>query len=173
MLRRFLPKLSPDRARKIVVILGVAGMGCILLSSFLPSHEKAPPAEVTSSAEDYRAALESELTEILTAMEGVGEVRVLVTLDGSEEYRYAKTDDRTVSENQSRSSVSYVTVGGSREALLESVAHPGVTGVVVACEGASSYQVQEEVTHAVSVACGLPMNKVCVTRLRNTKGATP
>ena len=172
MLRRFLPKLSPERARKLVVVLGIAGMGCILLSSFLPAHEKAPPAE-TSCAEDYRASLETELTEILTSMEGVGAVRVLVTLDGGEEYRYAKTDERTVSDSQTRSSVSYVTVGGSREALLESVAHPGVTGVVVACEGASSYQVQEEVTRAVAVACGLPMNKVCVARLCHMKGEQP
>ena len=70
----------------------------------------------------------------------------------------------TVSEEQVRSSTTYVTVGGSRDALVESVSHPGITGVVVACEGGADSTVQEAVYRAVSVACGLPSNCIFVTR---------
>ena len=148
-----------------IVILGLLGMGCILLSEFLP---KAPEtAERPVTAEEYRTALEGQLTEMLGVMEGVGRVRVLVTLAGTEEYHYVKADDRTVSDRQTRSSESYVTVGGSREALLETVLHPEITGVVVACEGGNSPQVQERVSKAVQVACGLPSNRIFVTITKN------
>ena len=168
MLRRFFAKLKDrDMGVKLVVTLGLIGMACILLSSFLPEKVDAPETE-PHSAEDYRTQLESQLTGMLSVMEGVGKVQVLVTLSGGEEYCYAKTDDRTVSDTQTRSTVSYVTVGGSREALLESVAHPEITGVVIVCEGASSPAVQEAVTRAAAVACGLPSNRICVTRLAET-----
>ena len=158
-----------ELALRAVVFLGLAGMGCILLSSLLP--EQSPePAQESVSAEEYRQSLETQLTEILGAMEGTGQVRVLVTLAGGEEYRYAKADDRTVSDKQTRSSESYVTVGGSREALLETIVHPAVTGVVVACEGGGSPVVQESVCRAVCVACGLPSNRVFVTRLTGDAG---
>ena len=172
MLRRFFAKLKDrDMGVKLVVTLGLIGMACILLSSFLPKQ----PAQTTESPspEEYRQALEAQLTDILSKMEGVGEVQVLVTLAGSEEYVYAKADDRTVTDTQTRSSVSYVTVGGSREALLETVAHPGITGVVIACGGGGSPAVQERVTRAASVACGLPANRIFVTSLSASKGERP
>lgn len=154
---------------RILVILGILGMGCILLSSLLPERQE-PAAAAGDSVEDYRMQLETELTEMLSVMEGVGEVQVLVTLAGSEEYCYAKADDRTVTDTQTRSSVSYVTVGGSREALLETVTYPGITGVVVACEGGASPVVQESVNRAVAVACGLSLNQIYVTKLSARKG---
>lgn len=171
MLRKLFRDLGKrELALRVIVLLGLAGMGCILLSSLLP--EKAPEqAPENISAEEYRQSLEKQLTEILSAMDGTGQVRVLVTLAGGEEYRYAKADDRTVSDKQTRSSESYVTVGGSREALLEMVAHPAVTGVVVACEGGASPVVQEGVCRAVCVACGLPSNRVFVTRLASDAGS--
>ena len=165
MLRRLLAKLRDrETALRVIVILGLLGMGCILLSALLP-EKPAPTQSAEVTADDYRKGMESDLTELLEAMEGVGRVRVLVTLAGGEEYHYAKADDRTVSDKQTRSSESYVTVGGSREALLERVANPSITGVVVACEGGASPVVQERVNRAVQVACGLPSNRIYITSL--------
>lgn len=169
-LRKFWERLRESEWRvRLIVLIGLAGMGCILLSSLLPDKAEAPPLPAQDTAAAYRGTLETELHDMLTAMDGVGEVQVLVTLAGSEEYCYAKADDRTVTDTQTRTSVSYVTVGGSREALLETVAHPAITGVVVACGGGDRPVVQESVTRAVSVACGLPSNKVYVAKLRHGK----
>ena len=153
MLQRFFPKLQKkDLMLHGIVLLGLLGMGCILLSSVLPSGTaaKEETGQTAAAQEEYRRTL--------------GRVEVLVTLDGSEEYQYATQGDRTVSEEQVRSSTTYVTVGGSRDALVESVSHPGITGVVVACEGGADSTVQEAVYRAVSVACGLPSNCIFVTR---------
>ena len=149
-----------------VVIAGLLGLACILLSSFHPKQQETPEPAPDAAQTEYREALEAQLTEMLGAMAGVGRVKVLVTLGGSEEYCYAQAGERSVSGDQVKSSTSYVTVGGSsREPLLESVAHPAITGVVVACEGGGGNSVREAVYHAVAVACGLPSNQIYVTEL--------
>ena len=166
MLQKLFPELKKkDLVLHGIVLLGLLGMACILLSSLLsPKTEQTAEQAVSSEQETYRLALQEQLTEMLTSISGVGQAEVLVTLEGSEQYRYAQDDDRTVSDTQVRSSTSYVTVGGSREALVESVSHPGITGVVVSCEGGASSTVQEAVYKAVSVACGLPVSQIYVTR---------
>ena len=163
MLQRFFPDLcKKENALRLIVLLGLAGLALILLSSFGAKEKAAPETEapVPLAQEAYREALEEELCTILTSIEGVGRVKVLVTLGKSAEYRYAQQGDTV------QTSSTYVTVGSSREALLESVAVPSVTGVIVVCEGGGNSSVQEQVCHAVSVACALPYNQICVTRLR-------
>lgn len=169
MLQKFFPKLEKkDALLHGIVLLGMLGLACILLSGF---HSKQTDSETvvhdtTASQEDYRRELEEQLTEMLGAMAGVGRVKVLVTLDGSEEYCYAQSGERLVSGEQVRSSTNYVTVGGSsREPLLESVSYPGITGVVVACDGGGGSSVKEAVYSAVAVACGLPTTRIYVTKL--------
>ena len=177
MLQKFFPKLEKLEKKDIllhgVVLLGMLGLACILLSGFdskqadTDTRSAVSPSESEStSQEGYRQELEAQLTEMLGAMAGVGRVKVLVTLDGSEEYCYAQSGERLVSGEQVRSSTNYVTVGGSsREPLLESVSHPSITGVVVVCDGGGGSSVQEAVYSAVAVACGLPTTKIYVTKL--------
>ena len=149
-----------------IVAAGMLGMACILLSSFSSGKQEQPEPSPDAAQIEYRETLEAQLTEILGSIAGVGRVKVLVTLSGSEEYCYAQDGEHTVSGDQVRSSTSYVTVGGSsREPLLESVSHPAITGVVVACEGGGGNRVREAVYHAVAVACGLKSNQIYVTEL--------
>lgn len=171
MFRKWLNKLGKkDTLLHGIVLLGILGMGCILLSSFFtadtePEVQQAPEASAAAQ-EAYRQQMETELTAILGRMAGVGRVEVLVTVTGSEEYHYAKEGDSMVSDEQVKSSSSYVTVGGSaREALVESVTHPPIAGVVVACEGGDRSTVKEQVYHAVAVACGISTAQICVTKL--------
>jgi len=162
MLQKFWNKykasLKKDILIHILVLIGLFGMICIQLSSCLEQKEEPPPSEETAQAdsqESYRLQLQEQLSEMLGNIAGVGKVEVLVTLQGSEAYHYAQEADSR-----------YVTVGGSqKEALIESVSLPAVTGVVVACEGGGRSTIQETVYQAVSVACGLRTSQIYVTRL--------
>ncbi|MDE5769486.1 MAG: hypothetical protein K2H29_01110 [Oscillospiraceae bacterium] len=182
MLRKFWNKFwnqyktsfKKDMLVHILVILGLFGMFCILCSSCFEGESaessqdsgnnknlKNPETSENSgeieniSQESYRLQLQQQLADMLSSMSGVGKTEVLVTIQGSEAYHYAQ-------EENSR----YVTVGGSqKEALVESISHPEITGVVVACEGGSRSTVQETVYQAVSVACGLHTTQIYVTQL--------
>ncbi len=170
MLRKLLRKYKKqDLQRYAVVLLGLIGMACILFSSFADSAPDTPVAETRQTEEtpeEYRCRMQEELAQILASMSGVGRVQVLVTVSGSEEYHYATQGSSLVTDEQVKHSNTYVTVGGSKEqALVESVAHPAITGVVVACDGASRSTVQESVYRAVSVACGISTAQIYVTGL--------
>lgn len=155
-----------------LVILGLLGMACILFSSFLtPDSSETPapePGTMSAEPEEYRLRMQTELAGMLSLMAGVGRAQVLVTVDGTEEYHYAQEGDSLITDDQVKNSSTYVTIGGSSgEALVESVTHPPITGVVVACEGGDRSTVQEAVYNAVSVACGISTAKIYVTKLDN------
>ncbi len=160
-----------DLLRYAVVALGILGMGCILLSSFIDDNEETA-AETQSAAEtpeEYRLRMQEDLTELLSSVEGVGQVQVLITVKGSEEYHYATEGSSLITDEQVKNSSAYVTIGGSskEQALIESITNPAITGVVIACEGGDRSSVQESVYHAVSVACGISTAQIYVTKLNH------
>ena len=140
----------------ILVFVGLIGIFCAVLSSCQEDQPQAAELPEITSQEAYRTALQNELSEILCQIDGVGRAEVLVTLSGSETCHYAQ-------DAQNR----YLTAGSRREALVESVSLPAVTGVVVACDGGGTASVQEIVYQTVSVACGLGYSQIYVTKLDN------
>ena len=163
---------SKDMMLHAIVILGIVGMGCILISSFLTSDDTEVPVQQTENLsetpQEYRMRIQSELCALLSKVAGVGNVEVLVTLQGSEEYHYAQEGDSLITDEQVKNKHTYVTIGGSAgKPLVESVTHPPIIGVVVACEGGDRSTVQESVYYAVSVACGISTADIYVTKLAN------
>lgn len=172
MLQKWCSKyLKKDTMLHGLVLLGMLGMACILFSSFLKPDTKetdsTEPEMHSNDPESYRHQIQTELAGMLSAMEGVGTAQVLVTIGGTEEYHYAQEGDSLITEEEVRNKSSYVTIGGSKDALIESISHPPITGVVVACEGGNRSTVQESVYHAVSVACGITTAKIYVTTLES------
>ncbi|MDE6657822.1 MAG: hypothetical protein K2J88_04485, partial [Oscillospiraceae bacterium] len=99
MLRKFWNKykanFKKDILIHILVIIGMLGMLCILLSSCLESSQEEPKAQESENAElisqeSYRLQLQEQLAEMLSNITGVGKVEVLVTIQGSEAYHYAQ-----------------------------------------------------------------------------------
>jgi hypothetical protein len=92
---------------------------------------------------------------------GVGEVDVVVTLEGGFSYVYA-TDKKT---NVGGESLTYVTVGsGDRESLVYlSEKAPAILGIGVVCTGGMDPTVRREVTSLLSAAFGVGSNKIYVT----------
>ena len=154
------------------VLLGMAGLLLIALPALRPEQEApSEPVQQEDTTARYREMLETQLTGMLTDMAGVGRVRVLVTIGGSETYHYARQGDKLVNGQEERTSSTYVTVGGAeKQPLVEYVTQPEITGVVVACDGAGSAVVEEAVYRAVSVACGLPSSRIYVTGLTQSGG---
>lgn len=155
-----------------IVLLGILGMGCILISSVLTTDNKNTQELKTEclaeTPEEYRHRMQNELSDLLSNIDGVGKAQVLVTVNGSEEYHYAKEGDSLITDEQVKSKSTYVTIGGSSgNALVEHITPPPIIGVVVACEGGDRSTVQESVYHAVSVSCGISTANIYVTKLNS------
>ncbi|MBQ1210311.1 MAG: hypothetical protein IIX68_00725 [Clostridia bacterium] len=128
--------IKGDKGRRLIVLVGLLGMGLILLSQFWPDKEPSTPA----SADDYAAVLEQRLVEMVSSVEGVGDCRVLVTLDSGTEYIYTAQD------------------------TLVAERYPAVRGVVIVCDGGDRPEVCERVIEVVTTALNVSKRRVCVTK---------
>lgn len=161
-IREFIEKL-PKNKRFIygAIAVGVLGMLLIIFSggSSDDSPEKSSDTEAFSQNSIYEEELEKRLAEILSSIQGVGDVNVMITLSSTEEYVYAEETD-TSADRQQREYV-IADKGG----IITKVNSPAVTGAVIVCEGGGDTRVCEKVYEAVSVALGLPSNRICVVKM--------
>ncbi|MBQ2996210.1 MAG: hypothetical protein IJE22_03110 [Oscillibacter sp.] len=115
--------------------------------------------------------LEQELEEILSTVSGVGEVKVLLSVesDGEKELardtevRYSGSTDAP--EDYSRTS-SAVILEGERgdESLVIRSSAPTYRGAVVVCSGGDRPEVRLAVTEAVTALTGLTSDRVAVAK---------
>lgn len=176
---------SSENRTRLILFLGILGMALILLSQFLP--EKSPSHEVdTTTAEfasrEYIDELEAKLTGLITGIEGVGEARVMVTLESGVEYQYLQEEKRNLDtsreegaeevsdrvsqkENVERKYILVETQSGKKQPVLQTQLQPKVQGVVVVCEGADSPIVQRNLIHVVTTALNIPTTRVCVVKI--------
>ena len=96
--RGFFQKIAEnDTSRKIAVAVGIIGIILIAISGSIKSIAPQKNSQNTSSqvqpssitAEKYEKRVEQDLTEILSQVSGVGNVRVLVTLEQTSQRVYA------------------------------------------------------------------------------------
>lgn len=176
IVRKICERLPPERRRAIITAVGAAGLLLIFLSGILPprSSEKTAEEPPPQAESDYRRELEEELTDIIGAIDGVGAVRVMITMDSTAEDVYAV--DRSESESsragesdkdvQRNSENAYVIVkarDGSEQAVLKKQRMPEIRGVLIVCDGGSSAVVREKVTAAAAGALGIARGAVFVT----------
>ena len=176
--------LKGKNAPRLVVALGLIGMLLVMLSGLQPATKANRKAQIepqTLTTEQYTQALEKRLGDVISSIRGVGEVKIMITLDKSVEYVYAqdvKTSvERTqdiegnnvyIKQEKENSEGKYILVDspeGKRQALLTTSIEPQIKGVVVVCQGADDIQVVAMVTEAVTTALNITSNRVCVTKL--------
>ena len=159
------------RSRKgirVTVLAGIFGMLLILFSGMMPdsgqTSETATAVTEAAAADAYRAAVEQRLTALLSGMEGVGAVRVMVTLDGTAEQIYAEEVRISKGDRSEQKQSEYVITrsGGNEAALLSRTAYPAVQGAAVLCAGGGHAAVCEKVRQAASTLLGISASRVFV-----------
>ncbi len=132
--------ISGGRMKKLIIISGVIGIILIFLSSFI----ELPQGDSAVDVEGYKTQMQSSIAEILNSVEGVGENRVLLTIENSVEGVYLNNSSTKTKEIE-----------------------PKIRGVVVVCEGSDDPVVVDRVNEIVTKALNISAAKVCVTRLKN------
>lgn len=160
----------------IIFIIGVLGLLLIVFSEFIPKSKTSSISDDSSSLSDasysnsFKQEIEKELKEIISKIDGVGEVSLMLTLDGTTEYVYAEDVDTQTSENSSSKSDKYknqviiVDSDGDETALVKKIIEPKVKGVVIVCTGGGNLQIKERVIKAVSSALNISTNNICVEK---------
>ncbi len=172
--------ISQKGKSNLFVALGIAGILLIFISDldFGGNGKKVSGRE--QSLYQYKSEMEKEITALLEEIEGVGEAKVMITLESGEENVYvqqqktandtrkqqnennSQEDTKTTFENE----IVIVEESGDNSALIEKTIQPVVQGVAVVCSGADDIKVVSAVTNSVSVVLNVPTHKICVTKMR-------
>lgn len=158
--------------------IGVLGATVLLLCGFFSEGEASDtstePQNTAFAAEVYEQELEQRLVQLLSRVEGAGEVAVMVTLENGTQAVYAQavqqsSDIAAAQSNGGSERTSYtaevvlIDTDGGEEALKETTLQPTVKGVAVVCTGAHQLHVVSRITELVSTVLGIPSNRICVT----------
>lgn len=174
-INRIKEAFSGKNKTKLLIIIGIAGMILILLSELIPGKDtKTQTRENQSTATEdnetdlYKQQIQNELTELLKKIKGVGDCKVMVTIEGTTEYVYAENISRYNDTDNERTSDKYennivfTEKDGEKQALVRKIIKPKINGVLIVCEGGGNIQVNERVIKAVSTALDLSSSKICV-----------
>ena len=153
---------------KYVALVVLIGVGLLLWPSGTTDTENFLPEQ---KAKTGSRDLETEMADILGTMSGVGQVRVMLTVDSDGERQLAQDTELSYSgesaapEDYSRRSEAVLVDGGSGNAVVVTrTVYPTYRGALIVCQGGDRAEVKLAVTEAVAALTGLSADRVTVAK---------
>ena len=114
---------------------------------------------------------EKRMAEVLGSVEGVGKVRVMLTLRSGETLSLAEDSSSALgSGGDVRQDSQVLTVNrgsGRQEVVVTKRMYPTYQGAVVVCQGGGNSRVRLQVMNAVSVLTGLSSDRISVVKWKS------
>ena len=148
---------------KYKFLLLILALG-IFLMNFPGNAQKSEPEQPVVPME--QSDLEQRLQEILGTIQGVGEVRVLLTESSGEDYCY-QVDEQMGSEGTVTKRETVIIRDANREesGLVQTVFPPTYRGAMVVCQGGDNALVKLAVIEAVGSVTGIPSSRITVLKM--------
>ena len=151
---------------KYAALAALVGVGLLLI----PVGEKEDTQRRQEAAEELQSLeLQQQMEEILSVMSGVGQVKVLLTVDSDGERQLAQTTELSYSgavaspEDYLRRSETVLVDGDSgEETVVVRTLYPTYRGALVVCTGGDRAEVRLAVTEAVAALTGLTSDQITV-----------
>lgn len=184
-----LKKIFKDKNRKIenlVVFLVILVITLIIINNIIKGDDKKEEknysnAELasTSSNEVVSDDLEKRLENILSKIDGVGDVSVLVTYSESSQIipMYNESTSKSVTEEtdtsggvrtiEAEDSEKSVVTGSDSNPVTQKSVNPKIEGAIVTAKGAGNSNVKANIVAAVEAVTGLATHKIQVFQSTN------
>lgn len=166
MMRGILSALGKYRYAALALALGL-----VLLLWPQGEQSDVSAAPDSSEAESFdRLALQREMEQLLSAVEGAGKLSLMLTVASGSELELAEDEtleysgSRSAPENYERTRKTLTLGSGTQSVVVTRSVYPAFVGAVVVCEGADSAAVRLALTQAVATLTGLPSD--CITVIR-------
>lgn len=167
-----LSKIFSKDGKKIKIIVAVGLIGILLIfTSEIFSKDNSQSGKSNEASFDYvqyTAELEHKLNETISSIDGVGECKVMITLENSSENVYATDNEIKNSENtinQKDEYVIYDSQNGETPVLIKEY-FPRVQGVTVICTGGDNTAVKEKIIQSVTALFNISANRVSVSKIK-------
>lgn len=153
---------------KFAALVALIGAGLLLWPSGSGGTPKTADAPQT---EPESRDIQAEMADILGVISGVGQVKVMLTVDSDGERQLAQDTELTYSgdtrapEDYSRRSETVLVGSGSGgEAVVTRTLYPTYRGALVVCQGGDRADVKLAVTEAVAALTGLSADRITVAK---------
>ena len=144
----------------LVVLVGIILM--LLLVSSQTKETEENKSQIPQESFDL-AAMEQRMEEVLGKIDGVGKLRLMLTLQSGTRLTLAEDTQR----DQDRTQREIVTLNrgsGNQEIVITNRFYPVYQGAVVVCQGADSSAVRLAITETVQALTGLPSDRIRVAK---------
>lgn len=198
LLKGFINKKTEGKESKKTVesllIIGIILVIAVIFINYMfgnnePSKNEASTNKVLASTTNNitqntiatENELEIKLKNILTKINGVGNVEVMVTYSQSsktiplynEDIQATTTEEkdttggtRKITENTSNREVVYDETNGQKSVITQSIVSPEIEGAIVIAEGALNASVKNNIIQAVEAVTGLSTHKIQVFEMK-------
>lgn len=162
-----------DRQKWVVCIL----LGVLLMVIAIPVESKGDEEETEDEVEtekcstDYEREMEERVEEILSQVEGVGEVKVMITLEDEGESIVEKDDTKeTLSREQGEetteeSSTQSSTVFMGEKPYETKLISPKIRGICVVAQGAKKNETRVKIYQSIQALFGVEAHKISIVEM--------
>ena len=168
LLKNFWTKLKSIKHIEIIlaVVIGLIVCAVYFAGVVKPKTDKTSdnPTKEYTSAEEYVDMLENKMNNVLSKIDGAGNVSVIITLECGFVYEYAKDSETktTVSGNNQTSIKTETIILVSNQPVIEKEIFPTIKGVVVVAQGAKDFSVKMNILSAVETILEVDRQNITV-----------
>ena len=154
---------------KYVALVLVIGIGLLICPT--GTEPKGEPVQMQTGMPASERDLEQDMEEILGVMSGVGQVKVLLTVETDGELQLAQDtelsyrgDSAAPEDYSRRSKIVLVDEEAGDMGIVTQTMKPTYRGALVVCQGGGQPEVKLAVTEAVAALTGLSADRITVAK---------
>ena len=160
-------KLRKNKNFYVYVAIGLAVLIAIIYFASFASSNESPSTNTDnidqnlSTSEEYARSLENKLENVISQIEGTGNVDVVITLEKGFEYVYLTEEEtRTSASGNTTTSTTVVMVDG-QPVLIEEL-YPVIKGIVVVCAGADNVSVKMNIISLIQTVVNVNSSNISI-----------
>lgn len=165
-------KALPEKIHTLFVkyryALLILAIGLVLM--VLPDFtSQVTDSKADTSVVSQELTLEQKLSQILSQVDGAGNVEVILTVAAGEEVVYQTNDNisNTGDTNSAdRDTVKITDTQRNENGLVKQIIPATYQGAIIVCEGADNLSVRLQIVEAVSKITGLGANRIAVLKMK-------
>lgn len=146
----------------LILLIGIALM-------IIPSRDFEINDKIVEKEKVEERSADVALAEILSKIDGAGEVKVLLSIATGEETLYQTDEDHSQTDTTTSTRITTITVTGTNrneEGLIKQINPPTYLGAIIICQGADSASVRLAIVDAVSKLTGLGADSIAVLKMK-------
>ena len=154
-------KVKENKKLQLIIVVVLA---IILIVSIFSKENKSNTINDTNEITQYVSLLEDKLCNLLSKVEGCGEVSVAIMIDSGKETVLAMKKITTESSGKIEIEETPIIVNGKTIVLKENF--PKITGVLIVCEGANKISVMKKIQQATTSLLDVDINKIEILAMK-------